>query len=358
MALQMYPGVVGELLNEIDGRNAGASVSMRASNDIDWQWLAGRVIDGERITKAEALSIVECSPNELLDLLHAAFRIRQVYFGRDVHLHVLRNARSGSCPEDCRFCSQSSAYNTGITDYPIQTVESLVEGARAAKAAGAARYCMVTATRGPSKKDLDVICEAVETIKGEYPELELCTSLGLLNRKKAQRLKDAGVDRYNHNLETSAAHFANLVQTHGYEDRVNTIQAAHDVGMESCCGGIVGMGETLADQVDLAFALRDLGVASIPVNFLDPRPGTPMGDCDRLTPHQCLVTLAMFRFVNPTRDIRVAGGREVNLGSMQAFALYPANSIFTEGYLTTSGNEHSNDHTMIKEAGFNVLEVL
>ncbi|MGB0648040.1 MAG: biotin synthase BioB, partial [Bradymonadia bacterium] len=272
--------------------------------------------------------------------------------------HVLQNARSGKCPEDCRFCSQSAAYNTGITDYPIQTVESLVQGARKAKASGAARYCMVTATRGPSKNDLDVICDAVHTIKTEFPELELCTSLGLLTPAKAKRLKDAGVDRYNHNLETSANHFETVVTTHGYQDRVDTIKAAHDVGMQACCGGIVGMGETLTDQVELAFALRDLEVESIPVNFLDPRPGTPMGDCERLTPHQCLVTLAMFRFVNPSRDVRVAGGREANLGAMQSLALYPANSIFTEGYLTTLGNQHSSDHQMIRDAGFNVLEVL
>ena len=325
---------------------------------MSWQHLANRVLEGYQITKTEALGIVNSSPDELLALLQAAFRVRRRYFGRTVHLHVLRNARSGLCPEDCRFCSQSSAYNTGVPDYPMQTVSSLVDGARKAKASGAARYCMVTATRGPSKRDLDTICEAVKVIKDEFPTLELCTSLGLLTKSKAQRLKDAGVDRYNHNLETSARHFETMVTTHGYEDRVNTIAAAHEVGMQACCGGIVGMGETLEDQVDLAMALRDLEVESIPVNFLDPRPGTPLGDCERLTPHQCLVTLAMFRFVNPSRDIRVAGGREVNLGHMQAFALYPANSIFTEGYLTPLGNQHSSDHEMIRQAGFEILEVL
>lgn len=358
MSLELFPGTARQPVRDRGVNKMLTSTAPSLAKRVDWQALASRVIAGERITKTEALSIVESSPDELLDVLHAAFRIRRLHFGRDVHLHVLQNARSGKCPEDCRFCSQSSAYNTGITDYPIQTVESLVTGARKAKASGAARYCMVTATRGPSKNDLDVICDAVSTIKTEFPDLELCTSLGLLTPAKAQRLKDAGVDRYNHNLETSAEHFKKVVSTHDYQARIDTVQAAHDVGMEACCGGIVGMGETLKDQVDLAFALRDLEVESIPVNFLDPRPGTPMGDCERLTPHQCLVTLAMFRFVNPTRDVRVAGGREANLGAMQSFALYPANSIFTEGYLTTIGNQHSSDHQMIRDAGFTVLEVL
>jgi len=325
---------------------------------MNWQELATQVLDGQNISRDQALSIVQSDDNELLDVLHAAFRIREATHGRDVHIHVLQNARSGACPEDCRFCSQSSAYNTEIPEYPIQTVKELVDGAQAAHASGAARYCMVTATRGPSNRDLDVVCEAVRQIKDQYPGMELCTSLGLLTDEKAERLAEAGVDRYNHNLETSEGHFSEVVTTHSYEDRVDTIEAAHRAGMEACCGGIVGMGETLSDQVDLALALRKLGVASIPVNFLDPRPGTPMGESRRLTPHECLKTLAMFRFVNPTRDIRVAGGREANLGHMQSLALYPANSIFTEGYLTTPGHQASQDRQLIQDAGFRVLEVV
>lgn len=325
---------------------------------MNWQDLATRVLDGEEVTRQEALEIVHSSPDELLDLMHAAFRIRQETHGRDVHVHVLQNARSGACPEDCRFCSQSSAYNTDVTEYPIQSVDELVEGARNAHSMGAARYCMVTATRGPSNRDLEVVCEAVRQIKTAFPAMEICTSLGLLTEEKATVLAEAGVDRYNHNLETAERNFKNVVSTHTYEDRVDTIGAVHRAGMEACCGGIVGMGESTDDQVDLAFALRDLEVESIPVNFLDPRPGTPMGDSPRLTPQGCLRTLAMFRFVNPTRDIRVAGGREANLRHLQALSLYPANSIFTEGYLTTGGQEASEDRRLIEDAGFRVLEVV
>jgi len=322
---------------------------------MNWQSLADKVLKGVNISREEALAIVKSADGELVDLLHAAFRIREATHGRDVYVHVLRNARSGACPEDCSFCSQSSEYNTGIPEYPMQSVEELVAGATEAHGTGAARYCMVTATRGPSKRDLDVVCEAVKQIKEMYPKLELCTSLGLLTEAKAQRLAEAGVDRYNHNLETSERCFSDMVSTHGYNDRVGTIEAVHKAGMEACCGGIMGMGEELVDQVDLALALRDLEVESIPVNFLDPRPGTPMGENERLTPHQCLKTLAMFRFVNPTRDIRVAGGREANLGEMQSLALYPANSIFTDGYLTTGGQRATEDRKLIEDAGFRVL---
>ena len=323
-----------------------------------WNALADRVLAGETPTYADAMAVLCSHDDELLDVLGAAFRVRSETFGRDVHIHVLRNARSGRCPEDCRFCSQSSAFNTGIEEYPIQDVETLLEGARQAKANGAARYCMVTATRGPSSRDLDVVCEAVERIKEELPGLQICTSLGLLTEEKAARLANVGVDRYNHNLETSERLFGDLVTTHTYADRVQTLEAAHGAGMETCCGGIVGMGEGVEDRVELAFSLKRLGVASIPVNFLNPRPGTPLGEQKQLKPADCLRTLAMFRFVHPNRDLRVASGREVCLRNMQALALYPANSIFSEGYLTTSGTDPTSDRALVEDAGFRVVELI
>jgi biotin synthase len=221
----------------------------------------------------------------------------------------------------------------------------------------AVKFCMVTATRGPSDKELDTVCEAVRQIKQEMP-IEICTSLGLLNDAQAKRLAEAGVDRFNHNLETSRNFFPQVCQTHSFDDRVSTVRAAKAAGMEACCGGIVGMGETFDDRIDLAYTLRDLGVESIPVNFLDPRPGTPMGELPRLTPRECLKILCMFRFVNPTVDLRVAGGREVNLRDLQSLSLFPANSMFTEGYLTTGGNQYENDLRMIEDAGFRLAELV
>ena len=323
-----------------------------------WQTLATRSLQtaGHGITRDDARQVLDAPDDELLALLDAAFRVRREHHGRRVRLHVLENAKSGACPEDCRFCSQSSSYETPAGEYPIETVEQLVEGARRAKAAHAWKYCMVTATRGPSRRDLDVICEAAKRIKSEL-DLTLCASLGLLTPDKAARLKEAGIDRFNHNLETSERFFPEVATTHTWQDRVATVKIAKAAGLEACCGGIVGMGEQQDDVIDLALALRELAVESVPVNFLDPRPGTPMAERARMTPSECLKVLAMFRFVHPRADLRVAGGREVNLRWMQPLALYVVNSIFTSGYLTTPGATPSADHQMIRDLGFEVEEV-
>jgi biotin synthase len=305
------------------------------------------------VTSAEALAILRAPDNDLLPLLQAAFRLRARYHGRDVRIHVLRNAKSGLCPEDCAFCSQSVAFGTNAPRYQLQTVEELVEGARDAARMGAVKYCMVTSTRGPSQRDLQVICEAVRRIRAAL-DIKICTSLGLLQEGQAEQLAAAGVTRFNHNLEASRDFFPRICSTHSFEDRVRTVKRAKAAGMEACCGGIMGMGETEKDRVALALELRALEVESIPVNFLDPRPGTPLSDASRLSPHDCLRALAMMRFVNPSRDIRIAGGREVNLRQLQPLALYPANSIFCNGYLTTPGQGYEADLRMIEDAGFGV----
>ncbi|MDX2119701.1 MAG: biotin synthase BioB [Gemmatimonadota bacterium] len=323
----------------------------------DWNLLATTCLDGGAPSWDEALSVLTSGDDELLEVLGAAFRLRRVYHGRDVRIHVLKNAKSGLCPEDCAFCSQSVHFPTGVERYPLQSVEELVAGARAAAAMGAVKYCMVTSTRGPSERDLDVVCEAVRRIKSEL-NLNVCTSLGLLREGQAERLAAAGVTRFNHNLESSRNHFGEICHTHSYDERITTVRAVRAAGMEACCGGIMGMGETLEDRVHLAFQLRELEVESIPVNFLDPRPGTPLGHLPRLTPQDCLRALAMFRFVNPSRDIRVAGGREVNLRQLQPLALYPANSLFCNGYLTTGGQGPEADLAMIADAGFRVAELV
>jgi biotin synthase len=239
----------------------------------------------------------------------------------------------------------------------MQSVGELVDGARKAHAMGATTYCMVTATRGPSSTELATVCEAVRQIKAEMP-LSICTSLGILTADQATQLAQAGVNRFNHNLESSKRFFPEICTTHSWQDRVDTIRAAKNAGMEACCGGIVGMGEDKEDRVAMAFELRALEVESIPINFLDPRPGTPLGDRDRLSPSDCLKTLAMFRLVNPKSDLRVAGGREEALRSQQPLALYVANSIFSEGYLTTGGQGVESDKRMIEDAGFRVAEVV
>jgi biotin synthase len=324
---------------------------------MEFQSLANRVLEGGAVTRDEAREILNAPDEALMPLLEAARRVREKAFGRDVILHVLRNAKSGACPEDCNFCSQSTKYQSDVERYRIQSVDELMTGAREAYAMGATRYCMVTSTRAPSAKELEVVCEATRRIKAEMP-LQICTSLGFLDGNSALQLAAAGVDRFNHNLETSERHFPSVVSSHGYQDRVDTVRAAKDAGMQACCGGIIGLGETVEDRVDLAFSLRELEVESIPLNFLDPRPGTPMADTARPTTEDCLRTLAMMRFVNPESDLRIAGGREKALGEKQGLALYPANSLFTEGYLTTGGQGYTADMEMIEAAGFRVSVVM
>ncbi len=316
-----------------------------------WDAFAARSLAGEALTRSECLEVLHASEDELLPLLQAAFRVRREYFGRKVHIQVLENAKVGACPEDCGFCSQSAPQGSPAGKEPMQSVESLVESASKAAAIQAKRFCMVTATRGPSERDLDVICEAAKQIKEKY-QIELCASLGLLTEAKAKRLAEAGIDRFNHNLETSENYYDKVVTTHSWADRVNTVKLAKASGMETCCGGIVGLGESEEDLIDLVFALRELEVDSVPVNFLDPRPGTALAAHQRINPRYALRALCLFRFLCPKADVRIAGGREVNLRSLQPLALYPANSMFTSGYLTTGGNAPTDDMQMIADAGF------
>ncbi len=322
---------------------------------MDWNTLSNRVLEGGTITNEEARAILESSDNELLELLQGAYRIRKKYFGNTVALHLLQNVKSGKCPEDCTFCSQSSRARNDVERYEMQPVERIMKGADAAVERNAKRYCMVASSRAPSPNELETICEATALVKQKYPELEICTSLGLLTEEKALQLKAAGVNRFNHNLETSENYFPEVVTTHNFAERINTAKIAKQVGLDLCCGGLYGMGESLQDRVDLAFALADLKVDSVPVNFLDPRPGTPFyGKANPMTPNDALRALCMMRFVVGKAEVRVAGGREKVLRGQQALAFYPANSIFTAGYLTTGGQDYETDTRMIEDAGFEI----
>ncbi|MBI2899620.1 MAG: biotin synthase BioB [Planctomycetes bacterium] len=319
-----------------------------------WDRLAGRAIAGDAVTRDEALAVLRSPDEELPGLLAAAWRVRHRFHGNRVKVHVLLNAMSGLCPEDCKFCSQSHLAAGDVPRYRLIEKDEIVAAARRAKESKAWKFCIVTSTRGPNRPQLDAICAAVKEIKRDVG-IRVCTSLGILEDGQARRLRAAGVDRFNHNLETSRRRFPEVCTTHDYDDRIRTIEAVKAAGMESCAGGILGLEEGDEDVVDLAFALRELGVDSIPVNFLDPRPGTPFEGRARPDPRRCLRALCLFRLVNPTRDIRAAGGREAALRSMQPLALYPCNSIFTNGYLTTPGNEASTDLKMIEDLGFEAV---
>ncbi len=320
-----------------------------------WETLADRVLAGEPPTRADALAVLAAGDEELLALLAAAYRVRHRYFGRKVKLNVLLNAKSGVCPEDCGYCSQSVVSTAPIEKYQLLDRETIVRGAHEAWERKAGTYCIVASGRGPSPRELRQVVDAVRQIKEELP-MKICACLGLLSHEEARMLRAAGVDRYNHNLNTSADHYGQITTTHTYQDRVRTIEAVKQAGISPCSGCIVGMRETDEQIVDVAFALRELDADSIPVNFLHAIPGTPLEGVHELDPRRCLQVLALFRFACPTKEIRVSGGREVNLRSLQPLSLYPANAMFVGDYLTTEGQAATADHRMIEDLGFEIEE--
>jgi len=320
---------------------------------LQWSDVITRSLNGQGITRDEARGILALPDEEVPTVLRAAFEVRKVRFGKRVKICILQNARSGLCPEDCHYCSQSSLSSAKIDKYPLMSKEQLIEGAQRAFQAGATRYCMVTSGRGPTDEDIEHFCDVTRAIKQVAP-LEICVCLGILSEGQARQLKEAGVGWVNHNLNTSERYYPQICSTHTYRDRVETVKNVRKAGLMTCSGGIVGMGETDEDILDLAFAVRELGMDSIPVNFLHPIKGTPMESFAFLTPMKCLKVLCLFRFLNPASEIRAAGGREVNLRSVQGMALYAANSIFVEGYLTTPGQQAQEASRMIEDMGFEV----
>ncbi|MBD1372540.1 biotin synthase BioB [Hazenella sp. IB182357] len=321
-----------------------------------WEQLADRALAGEVLTLAEGLSVLEADDQELLPILQAAFRVRKHYYGKKVKLNMIINAKSGYCPEDCGYCSQSIVSEAPIEKYSFLQKDTLIKGAVEAKERKAGTYCIVASGRGPTPREVDEVVEAVKVIKEEL-NMKVCACLGILKEEQATRLKEAGVDRYNHNLNTSAEHYENITQSHTYDDRVSTVNMAKKAGMSPCSGCIVGMGESKEEVVKIAYALRDLDADSIPVNFLNAIEGTPLENMDELDPRYCLKVLALFRLICPTKEIRVSGGREVNLRHLQPLALYPANAIFVGDYLTTEGQTAMIDHQMIVDLGFEIEEV-
>ncbi|MCL9794189.1 biotin synthase BioB, partial [Frankia sp. AgKG'84/4] len=289
-----------------------------------------------------------------MDVVAAAFRLRRRYFDRRVKLNFLVNLKSGLCPEDCSYCSQRLGSQAGILKYSWLRPEQAAASAGAGIAGGARRVCLVASGRGPTDRDVERVADTIGAIKTAHPEVEVCACLGLLSAGQADRLRTAGADAYNHNLNTSGENYADICTTHTYDDRVETVHGARQAGLSPCSGIIAGMGESDEDLVDVAFALRELDPDSIPVNFLMPFEGTPLGGEWNLDPRRCLRILAMVRFVNPSAEVRLAGGREIHLGSLQPLALSIVNSIFLGDYLTSEGQQGQRDLDMIAEAGFTV----
>jgi len=330
-----------------------SSETAQAWSGTRWHQLATRVLDGQVVTEEEGRAILACPDDELLDLMSAALRIRQRYWGKTVQLYFLMNAKSGLCPEDCGYCSQSKVSNAEIPRYNLLNRAKLLEGARIAREQNAKTYCIVISARGPNEREMAAVEAIVPEIKAQY-DLDVCACLGLLTPEQAQRLKACGVDTVNHNLNTSENYYDQICSTHSYQDRIETLRAVRGAGLKVCSGGIIGMGEQDSDVVQMAMALRDMRVESIPLNFLNAIDGTPLAGRSDLNPRYCLKALALYRFMNPSSEIRIAGGRELHLGSLQALGLYAANSIFVGDYLTTKGQAPESDYRMIAELGFEV----
>ena len=310
--------------------------------------LKDRVLAGGQITQDEALALSAAVDKEAL--YAAADQIRAHFMGRTIDLCSIMNAQSGRCSEDCKWCSQSRRFKTGVEEYPLVSEEEGVEMALANSRQGVGRFSLVTSGRALKPKQVQQACN-IYTAIGKKSTIRLCASMGLLRKPELQKLKDAGVERYHCNIETAASHFPSLCSTHTFEDKLRTIRDAQSIGMKVCSGGIFGMGETLAQRIEMAFALRELGVDSIPINILNPIEGTPLYGSKPLSDEDVLVSIALFRFINPTAHLRFAGGRHL-ISQIQEKALCAGVSAALVGdYLTTLGASIEQDKAMFKRLG-------
>jgi biotin synthase len=320
--------------------------------------LANRIIAGDRINREEAIALTQIEGQEnILLLCEAADKVRQACCGNTVDLCSIVNIKSGNCSENCGFCAQS-AHHPGKDSpiYGLKPKEEILAQAKAAESAGAKRFCLVSQGRGlkynsPKSQEFEQILETVRQIIAET-NIKPCCALGEVTPEQAKALKDAGVTRYNHNLEASENFFPEIVTTHTWRDRVATIKNLKAVGIQACTGGILGMGESWEDRVDLALALRELEVESVPLNLLTPRPGTSLGERPKLDPYEALKAIAIFRFILPEQILRYAGGREAVMGELQGLGLKSGiNAMLIGHYLTTLGQPPEQDHAMLESLG-------
>jgi biotin synthase len=318
-----------------------------------YQSLADMGIGGQLPPHDTCRQVLTDGGIELLALLDAAFQVRRHFHGREVTVHIINNVSNGLCSEDCNYCPQSKSSAADIVTYSEKTAAEIIAEAEQAYQAGAHRYCMVYAGRRPSRERTERIANLVRTIKGRYP-IEVCVSAGIMNEDDARLLKEAGLNRLNHNLNTSAGRYDTICTTHTFADRLNTLKAARRAGLDVCSGIIAGMGESPEEIIELALMLRGLAAKSIPINFLLPIAGNRLEKARNLTPEYCLRILCLFRFLNPQAEIRTAAGREYHLRSLEVMSLYPANSLFMDGYLNTRGKNRENTLQMIVDAGFTI----
>ena len=298
------------------------------------------------MNRPQANSLLRMSLPELISL---ANKVRHDNAGSEIETCSIMNARSGKCGEDCKFCAQSARHHTGVASYPLKRKDEIIEAAQRARAIGAHRFDIVTSGNTLTRRELMKIAEAVSEIK-EKIGIDMCASLGKLDEKCLKLLKRAGLSRYHHNIETSPRYFAEIVTTHSFQDRIDTIMAAKRAGLEVCSGGIIGMGENWDDRIDMALLLKELGVDSVPINILVPIKGTPFGKIKQLSADDAVRTIAIFRIILKDKVIKMAAGRESVLKDSQGAAFMAgANGMLIGGYLTIKGRDVADDHRLIEE---------
>jgi biotin synthase len=313
------------------------------------------LVDERPLNRAELAALAALDTSDLAPLLALSADVRDRYCGSRAYVEVIYNAKKGGCSEDCHFCSQSARFATDVAPEPLKTVDEFVSAAREAHERGAGEFCIVVAVRGPSNALLARVCEATRAIKATLP-LEVAVSLGILTDAHLAELVAAGVDKVNHNLESSRRYFPSVCTTHSYDERWDTCLRVKRFGLELCCGGIIGMGETLDDRLDFLCALQELEPAEVPVNFLNPRPGTPFGERSILDPAEALQFVALARLALPRALIRFAGGREITLRGLQDLGMRGgASGLILGNYLTTEGRDDGDDFAMLDRLGFEVL---
>jgi len=312
--------------------------------------ITGKILrDRDAISYEEACELARIPEDETIDLLFFAQKIKKNYEKHELILCSIINAKSGFCTEDCAFCAQSSHHRTGIKTYDLLSEGEIIEKALQSKQNGATRYSMVTSGLMLTEKELDTVCRAAEAITAQTG-LTVCGSLGVLTEARARRLREAGISVYHHNLETSRSFFPQVCTTHDYDDDIETVRLAKASGMKACSGGILGLGETWEQRVEMAFTLKELDVDGIPMNFLNPIPGTKMEGRPLLAPMEALKCIALYRFINPDKNILICGGREVTLRDFQSWIMLAgANGFMIGNYLTTQGRTIKTDMEMIQD---------
>ena len=318
------------------------------------QKIGDKVLGGNHVSMKDVLPFLEAKGPDILDLAAVANRVREKFNGNEIDLCLLLNAKSGRCSEDCTFCAQSAHYKTEAPIYPMMDMNRIVEEAREAQKKGTGRFCLITSGRELNDREFETILNALDRIRRETT-LDLDCSLGTLSEERAESLKKVGVTRYNHNVETAESHFSKICSTHSFRDRIKTIEVLKEQGFSICCGGIIGLGESPQQRLELAFSLRQLGIDCIPFNILNPRPGTPLEHSESLSPMEIIKTISLFRLVLPKGTIKIAGGREANLRDLQSLALLAgANGLIVGNYLTTLGRNPEDDFRMVKDLGFEI----